>query len=246
MHSLLLAISFLTIVPVYGKRIAGEKEFANSLYFYPLVGFVLGIILVGVSRLTQILEPGLASEVLVILVWIFLTGALHLDGVMDSADGLLSGRDRERKLEIMKDSRIGAMGVITLAILILLKLAFLDNLLTADKIWVLLLAPATGRFMMVYAISRYPYARKVGGLGSAFGSEVGLSKLAIAGLILLVGGWLVYAWTALAALSITIGIGALAAEWMAKQLGGMTGDTFGALCEGSETIFIMTAVFLIH
>lgn len=246
MRSLLLAISFLTIAPVYGNRIAGDKEFANSLYYYPVVGFIIGIILVGVSRLTELLGAGIAAEALILCTWILMTGALHLDGVMDSADGLFSGRDRERKLEIMKDSRVGAMGVITLVIILLLKLAFLDSLLPADKTWVLLLAPAAGRFMMVYAICRYPYARKVSGLGSAFGSEAGPIKIAVAALVLLVGAWLACAWTALTALIITIGISMLAAAWIAKQLGGMTGDTFGALCESSETIFIITAVFLLH
>ena len=190
MHSLLLAISFLTIAPVYGNRIANDREFANSLYYYPLVGFIIGMILFAVSRLTELLGPGIAAEAMIILAWVMVTGALHLDGLMDSADGLFSGRDRERKLEIMKDSRVGAMGAITLVVVILLKLAFLDNLLITDKAWVLLVAPAVGRFMMVYAICRYPYARSGGGLGAAFGGEAGLPKLAGAALLLLAGSWL--------------------------------------------------------
>lgn len=246
MRSLLLAISFLTIAPVYGNRIAGDKEFANSLYYYPVVGFIIGIVLAGVSRLTELLGPGIAAEALILCTWVLLTGALHLDGVMDSADGLFSGRDKERKLEIMKDSRVGAMGAITLVIILLLKLAFLDGLLPGDKIRVLFLAPAVGRFMMVYAICRYPYARNVSGLGAAFGGEAGPVKLAVAALILLAGAWLAYAWTALTALFITVGLGMVAAAWIAKQLGGMTGDTFGALCESCETIFIIAAVFLLH
>ena len=246
MHSLLLAISFLTIAPVYGNRIANDREFANSLYYYPLVGFIIGMILFAVSRLSELLGPGIAAEAMIILAWVMVTGALHLDGLMDSADGLFSGRDRERKLEIMKDSRVGAMGAITLVVVILLKLAFLDNLLITDKAWVLLVAPAVGRFMMVYAICRYPYARSGGGLGAAFGGEAGLPKLAGAALLLLAGSWLAQAWTALTAVIITIGLGALIAAWIARQLEGVTGDSFGALCECCETIFIITAVFLVH
>lgn len=246
MQSLLLAISFLTIVPVYGNRKAEGKEFANSLYYYPVVGFLIGAALVGLYRLTEYLGPGIAAEALVIAFWVLLTGALHLDGLIDAADGLFSGRDKDRKLDIMKDSRVGAMGAITLVVVLLLKLAFLNSLQSADKIWVLLLAPAVGRFIMVYAVCRYPYARDSGGLGSAFGGEAGPQKMAVAALILLCGAWLAHAWIALTTLFITIVIGILAAAWIAKQLGGMTGDTFGALCESGETVFIITAVLLLH
>lgn len=246
MRSMLLAISFLTVAPVYGNRIADEREFANSLYYYPLVGFIIGMILFAVSRLSSLLEPGIASEALILLVWVSITGALHLDGLMDSADGLFSGRDQERKLEIMKDSRVGAMGAITLVMVILLKVAFLDMLVIADKSWVLLVAPAVGRFMMVYAVFRYPYARPGGGLGAAFGGEAGIPKLMGALLLLLAGSWLAHSWTAFTAVVITIALGALLAAWIAKQLGGVTGDSFGAICESCETIFIITAVFLVY
>lgn len=246
MRSLLLAISFLTMAPVYGNRIADDREFANSLYFYPLVGFIIGIILYLVARVTEMLGPGLAAEALIILVWVAVTGALHLDGLMDSADGLFSGRDRERKLEIMKDSRVGAMGAVALVVVVLLKLAFLDNLAPVDKAWVLLVAPATGRFMMVYAICHYPYARPGGGLGAAFGGQAGWPKLIGAALLLVAGAWWAYNWTALAAMVVTVGLGMLAVSWMARQLGGVTGDIFGALCECSETVFIIAAVFLLH
>ncbi|MGI6469223.1 MAG: adenosylcobinamide-GDP ribazoletransferase [Syntrophomonadaceae bacterium] len=245
MRSMLLAISFLTIAPVYGNRVADEREFANSLYYYPLVGFIIGMILFAVVRLCEPLGPGIAAEVLILSVWVLITGALHLDGLMDSADGLFSGRAKEQKLEIMKDSRIGAMGAITLVIVILLKVAFLDSLAIADQSWVLLVAPAVGRFMMVYTICRYPYARPGGGLGAAFGGEAGYPKLMGALLLLLAGAWLAQAWTALTAAVITIALGALIAAWIAKQLGGVTGDTFGAVCESSETIFIITAALLV-
>lgn len=246
MRSLLLAISFLTMAPVYGNRIADDREFANSLYFYPLVGFIIGAILAAVGYLAEMLGPGLAAEALIILAWVAVTGALHLDGLMDSADGLFSGRERERKLEIMKDSRVGAMGAVALVVVVLLKLAFLDNLAVDDKLWVLLVAPAVGRFIMVYTICRYPYARPGGGLGAAFGGHAGWPKLAGAAVVLVAGAWMANAWAALTAVLLTAVLGMLMAAWIARQLNGVTGDIFGALCECSETVFIIAAVFLLH
>ncbi len=246
MRSLLLAISFLTIFPVYGNRIADDREFSNSLYFYPLVGFIIGMILLLVLKGAEMLGPGLATEALLLLVWVAVTGALHLDGLMDSADGLFSGRERERKLEIMKDSRVGAMGAVALVVALLLKLAFLDNLSPVDKAWVILVAPAAGRFMMVYAVCRYPYARPAGGLGAAFGGQAGWPQLTGAALLLAAGAWLVFAGTALLAVAIAVVTGMTIAAWIARQLGGLTGDSFGALCECTETVFIMAAVLLLH
>lgn len=246
MRSLLLAISFLTIFPVYGNRIADDREFSTSLYFYPLVGFIIGTILLLVGKGAEMLEPGLAAESLVLLAWVAVTGALHLDGLIDSADGLFSGRERERKLEIMKDSRVGAMGAVVLVMAVLLKLAFLDHLAPLDTVWVLLVAPAAGRFIMVYAICRYPYARSAGGLGAAFGGQAGWPQLGAAALVLIAGAWLAFAWTAVLTALIAVMAGMTAAAWIARQLGGVTGDVFGALCECTETVFIIAAAFLLH
>lgn len=239
LKNFLLAISFLTIFPAYGRNDAAEKDMASSLYFYPLVGFLLGGILVGTDYLSSFFSTALGADALVVAAWIIFTGALHLDGLMDSGDGLFSGRDREKKLDIMKDSRIGAMGAITLAAVLMLKLAFLSELEGGDKWIALLVAPAVGRCVMVYAIGIFPYARVTPGLGNSFGSEKLTVKILGATLILLAGtyliasypGWIAVTFTALAAYLIAI--------WMAHSLGGMTGDTYGALCETTETLFVM-------
>lgn len=245
MTDLLLAISFLTILPLYGHRIASDKEFAHSLYYYPVVGFLIGAVLMGTAHGLQGLHLGLAGDALIVVMWAVITGALHLDGLMDSADGLFSGRDRDRKLEIMKDSRVGAMGAITLLMVIMLKLCFLNYLPVEGKYWALLAAPAAGRFIMVYAVASFPYARASGGLGKAFGNEAGMIHVAAAGLIATLGIWLAGGWAGVLVLAVTIGLAMMIAAWIVGQLGGVTGDTYGALCEVSEVIFLMAAALAV-
>lgn len=242
MNSLRLAISFLTIIPVYGNRKAGEKDMADSLYFYPLTGILIGLLLAAAAYLAEILSLGWAGDAIIIVVWIIITGALHLDGLMDSADGLFSGRDRERKLEIMRDSRVGAMGVISLVGLMLLKFSFLTTLTYIDKLGVLLISPAVGRWAMVYAASYFPYARSGPGLGKSFGNLNGSGRIITASLTILAATFLLMKWEGVFILFLTAAIVLLIARWMAGSLGGLTGDTYGALCEVAETLFILITV----
>jgi len=244
MNSLLLALSFLTIIPAYGNRTAGEKEMANSLYFYPLVGFIIGGLLALFVYLGHLISPGGETDAIIIVIWIIITGGLHLDGVMDSADGLFSGRERQRKLEIMKDSRVGAMGVIAFGALLLLKSSFFTSLDYSDKLWVVILAPATGRFLMVYSIAFFAYARSGPGLGRCFGNSAGKIEFLGAALVMVIGGFIAAKLTGLFIIAITVFISALIAAWIGRVLGGQTGDTYGAICEVSETLFIIIAVIV--
>ncbi|KUO49760.1 MAG: hypothetical protein APF76_00500 [Desulfitibacter sp. BRH_c19] len=245
MSSFLLAFSFLTIIPAYGSRVAGEKDMANSLYFYPLVGLLIGGFLALMAYASDVLSLGLGGDALIVVIWIILTGGLHMDGVMDSADGLFSGRDRERKLEILKDSRVGAMGVIALGAVLLLKFSFLVSLPFEHKLWALFLAPAVGRTAMVYSVLYFPYARSKPGLGKCFGENVGRKKFYGAAAITLVAAFMVAGSTGVTLVLTSLLIAAIIAKWFAWILGGQTGDTYGALCEVLETIFLILIVIVI-
>jgi len=241
-RSFLLAFSFLTIIPLYGNRVAEEKEMADSLYFYPLVGFIIGGFLALLAWFSNLLSLGWAGDALIIVSWIIITGGLHLDGLMDSADGLFSGRDRERKLEIMKDSRVGAMGGIALVSVLLLKFAFLASLPYQYKLWALLIAPAAGRCFMVYTVLLFPYARSGPGLGKCFGNNVGNMKILGATLVLLIGAFLTARITGLVLVLITAVPVTMAVLWIDRSLEGLTGDTYGAACEITETLLLMITV----
>jgi len=242
MRKLLLAISFLTILPAYGNRSADDRDMAGSLAYYPLVGFFIGGLLATLASFCHWLALGISGDALIIVAWIMLTGGLHLDGLMDSADGLFSGQDRDRKLEIMRDSRIGAMGAIALAALLLLKLSFLTALSYPEILWILILTPAFGRSMMVLGIVAFPYARSGPGLGKAFADQVGWLQVTIAIVTLLLGTFGLAGGQGLVLLGVAALPIALITAWSARQLGGLTGDSYGAICELAETFFLITAV----
>lgn len=242
MRSLLLAISFLTIIPAYGNRLADDRELAGSLTFYPLVGFIVGGLLAALACLSHRLALGISGDALIIVLWIILTAGLHLDGLMDTADGLFSGKDRESKLEIMRDSRVGAMGAIALVALVLLKFTFLTSIEYSDKVWILMICPAFGRAIMVLGIFLFPYARSGPGLGKSFADQASWIHIFIAVIILLLGTWVLGRSTGLILLGLAAIPLALLTTWMARQLGGLTGDCYGAICELGETFWLITAV----
>ncbi|MEW6696658.1 MAG: adenosylcobinamide-GDP ribazoletransferase [Bacillota bacterium] len=228
-----LAVSFLTIIPLY-KKMANNQELARSVSYYPLIGLLLGSTAAGVCYLLHALGLTLAADVMAFVTMVTLTGGLHLDGLMDTADGLLSGREREKKLEIMKDSRVGAMGVMAFGIILLLKTAFLYELELGLKLTALILAPAAGRWAMVFGITRHPYARAAGGLGAGL-KEAGLFQLGIASFTLVAATVWLTGWQGLIILGM-VGLATMVITGMTvKSLGGMTGDTYGTTGELVET-----------
>jgi len=246
MKPLLLALSFLTIIPSWGNKRATEEEMTASLYFFPAVGLLIGACLVGIAYWVDILGLNLAGDALIIVAGIVLTGGFHWDGLMDTADGIFSGRSRERKLEIMKDSRIGAMGVLSLVTVILVKLAFLNHLSLSVKLWLLFLMPAVGRTLILLAISFFPYARNTPGLGTVFGPRPGKTPFWFALLVLMAISYYFGNWWGLCYLLVTVLAAAIFCVWVSNILNGQTGDTYGAVCEITETLYLVAAVMIMQ
>jgi adenosylcobinamide-GDP ribazoletransferase len=172
---------------------------------------------------------------------IVLTGGIHLDGFMDSIDGLLSGRPRERKLEIMRDSRVGAFGVTGAVCLLLTKYTLILGLPGQSLTWVLITVPVLSRWSMVFAITAFPYAR-LEGLGKVYAVYAGRKELLIATLIAalvagltlnLLGAWLMFAGAAFTY---------LVCRRISRALGGLTGDIYGFINEMTEVV-LLTAVY---
>ncbi|GGE07713.1 adenosylcobinamide-GDP ribazoletransferase [Marinithermofilum abyssi] len=236
MKPLWAAITFLTRIPVPIR--VDEAAWRNSPVYYPLVGLIVG-------GLAAAFDWGIASHfppwvrgVLVIGWWVLITGGLHMDGLMDTADGLGSYRNRERMLEIMKDSRIGAMGVLAAIFLIFIKVSVAASVpLSASLAAPLILAPVWGRFALVWALAGYPYLREKG-MGT--GLHVTRSSWLIAFLFSLGLTWVIVGVSggvlALAAIAMT----ALFCAWVTRRLGGLTGDVYGALVEIVETVVLLT------
>lgn len=241
---LLIALQFLTRIPI---RIAGTlsaEEIGRSLAYYPLVGLVIGALLaLGASLLEGV--PTLLAAALLLALWVAVTGALHLDGLADSVDAWIGGQgDRERTLAIMKDPNTGAMGVVALALILLLKLAALAALLAAGRAAVdLLLPPLLGRTALPLLFLTTPYVRS-SGLGTPLAAGHGRKAAAALTLIGYVVPVLMHAVAGLAAVVVALGVFVLLRAAMLRRLGGSTGDTAGTLVELTETSVLVTLALL--
>jgi adenosylcobinamide-GDP ribazoletransferase len=237
MRSLLAALGFLTRVPVPAWVFKDARATKSSLAWYPAVGLLIGGLLWSLAWVGSDLPP-LLKAALLLLVWTGLTGALHLDGLADSADAWVGGLgDRERTLAIMKDPRSGPMGVTAVVLVLLLKFAALASLpLAGAAIW---LAPMLARAAIKAAFLCTPYVRSEG-LGSALAHAPRLAS--IAGVVAAVAvaactGW--HGVRALLAVSVVFGCWRYACM---HRLGGMTGDTLGALTELAEAAVLVVLV----
>ena len=238
------ALRFLTMLPVPGLPPMKEATVARAMVAFPLVGLFIGACGAGAGLLAGWLFGEPLRAVAVVVAWMVVTWGLHLDGLADSADALFSFRSRERKLEIMKDSRIGTMGSLALISGVLLKVGALYSL---GPLWWAgaLLAPMWGRWSDIYGIFFFPAARE-GGMGRNFNEQVRKRDFVIASVIaVLIGGLLLPPWGALVGLVVLV-IAHLLARWMVGALGGLTGDTYGALSEVGEILVLLTLVALVH
>ncbi|QIZ70777.1 adenosylcobinamide-GDP ribazoletransferase [Oxynema aestuarii] len=234
------AIAFYTCLPV---PLSWTLEFRGIARFAPAVGLGVGALLALFDALLHLLDmPILTRTVLIVGIWIAITGGLHLDGAMDTADGL-AVQDPQRRLEVMADSRTGAFGTMAAIAIILLKTAALNDLDSSRAI-ALMAAATWGRWGQLVAIARYPYLKATG--KGAFHKESMhspwdlLPGLAIAIALSVIqgsvggGDWSLAIGMASAGSAIAILTGA----WFNQQLGGHTGDTYGAVVEWTEALLL--------
>lgn len=242
MTPLLIALQFLTRLPVRLPGMPEPQQIGRSLLFYPLVGLLLGLALLALEWLLGDTST-LLEAALLLAAWVALSGGLHLDGLADTADAWVGGYgDRERTLAIMKDPRSGPIAVVVLVLVLLLKFAALVALLEQGPIAALLLAPWLARALLPLLFMTTPYVR-AGGLGQALAEHLPRRELPwVLGAHALLG--LVFGWVALVALVAAL---ALFAGWrrgLLQRLGGTTGDTAGALVELAEVAVLVALALL--
>ncbi|WXL27827.1 adenosylcobinamide-GDP ribazoletransferase [Ectopseudomonas mendocina] len=233
-----IALQFLTRLPVTLADMPQPQQVGRSLLFYPLVGLLIGALLY-VELLFTATAPTLLQAALVLATWIALTGALHIDGLADSADAWVGGLgDKERTLRIMKDPASGPVAVVTLILLMLVKFSALVAILEAgDVIW-LILVPWVARVALPLLFLTTPYTRE-GGLGTLLTEHMPRKQLR---LVLLMHG-VAMLLTGLAGLVVLLTAGIVFGYLrllMLKRLGGCTGDTAGALVEITECIVLVS------
>jgi adenosylcobinamide-GDP ribazoletransferase len=228
MAALWAAFQFLTILPPVIRRPFTKEELGRSVGFYPVVGLVLGGAILGLDTALRLAVPIQVTAALVLAAWAVLTRGLHLDGFLDTCDGLFGGFTPERRLEILRDSRVGAFGVIGGVLLLLAKYAAITAL--RDRTAALLLAPILGRCALSVVIVLFPYARKEG-LGRDIKDRAGWSQAVLAGCMALAAAWLIGQFQGLVALALAASILLAAALWVQRLIPGLTGDIYGAICE---------------
>ncbi len=242
MKSLIAAFQFLTRIPLSGRD-SDLGSLGSSSAWFPLVGLFIGGLMAGCSWLLVGVFPASVVAALLIAVSILVTGGLHIDGLMDSADGLMVVRDREKTLEIMRDSRVGAMGAIAAVVVILIKWTLITAVLDSGDhgliLAALLLTPVLGRWAMVIGLFLFPYARSENGLGKVFAAGTGRLQLVAASLITLAAAWLLCKTVGLLTLLGVLLITAAVSYGVSKRIGGLTGDTYGALEELGEVVSLL-------
>ncbi len=238
MKSFITALQFLTRIHLKNQMDLTAEDFGRSTKFFPLVGLILGLIYM-LASWCLIAVFGWANLVttLLVILPVLLTGGLMLDGFMDTVDGVFSGRERERQLEIMKDSRVGSFGVLALVCLFLVNWSALRDVKLVLIMTALFVMPIIGRMAMVMAIAFFPYARKEG-MGKIFADMADRETVLLAASVTLV---FVVPWgqAAVAALLIGLGFAWLVATWLTHKLGGLTGDTYGAIETLTETVVLL-------
>ncbi len=251
MNLLLLAIGFLTVLPVR-VRDATMREVGRAGMWFPIVGFFMGLT-VGAIHLVflQFFAPLLAAT-LTVVSWIALTGGLHLDGLADCCDGLFVSASPERRLEIMRDPRVGSFGAIGLVLIIALKIIAINSIITFQTpapifgifhtyfpIGVFVLAMTISRWVILL-VALQPQAR-ANSMGAEFAHGITRRTIIIAAimpmLFVIIG---LTAWQMLVAIIAAHAITFIAIRFARARLGGITGDVMGLTVEISEVIILLT------
>ncbi len=234
-----LAFSLLTTLPFPAPACWKPGDSGRAAGWFSLVGLVIGLLVAGIHWLAGLVFPPLITGAIALTAWVALTGGLHLDGMADCADGLLYPGSPEKRLEIMRDPRLGAFGGIGLGLALLLKFSALASL-TPAALPALPLAASLARWCILPA-GLLPLA-KPGGMGADFAA--GLRKISLLwGAFLPLGLTLLLGWSGLlaAALGLLAAFGVLALA--KKRIGGVTGDVFGLVVESVEVVTLITCLW---
>lgn len=237
MSTPLVALEFLTRIRVRRGAVASLKDVARAQLWFPAVGLLIGLALLGIDRLAMRALPPASVDVLLVVALAIMTGALHLDGLGDAADGLFGGGTPERRLEIMRDPHAGSFAIVAIVSVLAMKWAGFSALPSDVRVEAIVLAPCLARFAMLMTIAAFPYARAEG-MGAGFREAArpaviigGVTALAASVALLGVGGLYVVGF----ATACGLGVG-----WYAMRLcGGVTGDIYGATVEITEALALL-------
>ena len=241
MKDLRQAIGFLTVLPV-APRDEAPKGPARA--YFPLVGLALGALLACVDYAARQVLPLPVVGALLLSTMLVMTRAIHTEGFLDCCDGLFGGFTRERRLEILRDSHVGAFAVVGGAALVLLKWSLLAGLPDEVRAGLLVVFPCLSRLGMLWTMSAFAYVREAG-MGTPFLSGANRWQVAIGTLTAAAASVLLLGAAGAVLLAAAVGLAVALGRWITGLLGGMTGDTYGAVNEVGE-VAVMLLGFAIH
>lgn len=230
---LLVAIQLLTCIPLSLRSAPSADDLRWASVFFPIVGLLIGLSGASVYKASAALVPPSAALTIAMLAIVILTGGLHEDGLADCADGFAGGRDRERVLDIMRDSRIGTFGALALLFAVLLKFTLLASLTQSDVVRGLIMAPVVSRYL-VLPLALVLRPARADGLGRTFAAHVGSSQTWLGAVSVAIVGALMYHRAFLALAAASCSAVAIFGWYCHRRIGGITGDCFGAAIQVAE------------
>jgi len=248
--NIITALQFLTVFTVKKDHRIEEGDLAKSMVYFPLIGFLIGVILVYADKaFALVVLPQNIANLLLLVITLLITRALHIDGLADTLDGLMGGHDHASRLEIMKDSRLGTAGVLGIICVLSVKYLCLNNLYGSDKIAALLTAPALARWTQTFMVFGTNYGREHG-IGKAFVGHLRANSFAVVSAVAAsltafvivredVRSVVLY-------FSLIVGVVLLSyvgRRYLVRELGGITGDAIGAISELNEVLVFLIFVF---
>ena len=238
MRLFFIAMQFLTIIPLPFAKEWQEGEMGRSMRWFPLAGLAVGGLLAGLDYLLTLILPLPLATLLVVTALAIITGALHLDGVADVCDGFGARGGRERFLAVMKDSATGAIGVVGVVLVLMLKYQALLHLPPNVRLAAITFFPAAARFAQVLLTAGSRRAR-ADGLGAVFANGAGFRELATATLVTLSSAWLLLGLHGIFCCIPVVIFAAIGKLYFHHRLGGITGDIIGAGSEVAEIICLL-------
>jgi len=241
----LAALQFLTIIAIPWRREIQAEEVGRSAGYFPVIGLIIGLILVGLNWLFGLLLPPMVVNALLVAFLAVISGAMHLDGFADTCDGLAGHKTVEERWRVMRDSRAGAFGIVGVVIILLLKYVALTSIPEGLMIMTLVLMPVISRWAMTYALFAYSYAR-TDGLGETFKQGTTWPRFTMATVITV---------AVVAAIAQLIGLAILFLSWLVtvalaayfkSKFNGLTGDTYGAINEVTEVSVLIFVTILVQ
>ena len=243
MAGFLAALQFLTIIAIPWRREPQADELGRSAGFFPVVGLIIGRILVGLYWLFGFLLPPMVVAALLVASLAVISGAIHLDGFADTCDGLAGHKTVEERWQVMHDSRAGAFGIVGVVLLLLIKYASLTSIPASSMMMALVLMPVVSRWAMAYALFAYPYARP-SGLGKALKQGTRWPRFTMATIITVAIAVVIANLTGLAILFFSWVVTLVAAAYFKSKFKGLTGDNYGAINEVVEVSVLIFVIIL--